>query len=129
MENALTLALLLLLAELFEGYIQRASTLFGVLEKLYRYYRKSIFLFLLVHPGFYVILFIVLLTNILNISMVFLLAMKVFDIFYKIELMKKVFIQKEVSEEIGQMLEWKIPSYFFLMGAGMYPPLLYHALT
>lgn len=129
MENALILTLILLLAELFEATIQRASTLFGVLEKLYVYYHKSIFLFFLIQPGFYVILFIVLLTDVLNMSMIFLLAIKVFDMFYKIELIKKVFIQREVSAEIAQMLEWKMPSYFFLMGAGMYPPLLFYALN
>jgi len=129
MENALTFTLILVVAELFEAYIQRASTLFGVLEKLYVYYQKSIFLFFLIQPGFYMILFIVLLTGILNVSMIFLLVIKVFDIFYKIELIKKVFIQREVSVEIGQILEWKMPSYFFLMGLGMYPPLLFYALT
>jgi len=49
--------------------------------------------------------------------------------FYKIELIKKVFIQKEVSTEIAQMLEWEMPSYFFLMGVMTYPPLLFYALT
>jgi hypothetical protein len=129
MENALTFTLILVVAELFEAYIQRASTLFGVLEKLYIYYQKSIFLFFLIQPGFYFILFIILVTGILNVSMIFLLAIKVFDMFYKIELIKKVFIQREVSSEIAQMLEWKMPSYFFLMGVGMYPPLLFYALT
>jgi hypothetical protein len=129
MENALTFTLILVIAELFEAYIQRASTLFGILEKLYSYYQKSIFFFFLIQPGFYMILFIVLFTGILNVSMIFLLAIKVFDMFYKIELIKKVFIQREVSVEIAQMLEWKMPSYFFLMGVGMYPPLLFYALT
>jgi len=129
MENALTFTLILVVAELFEAYIQRASTLLGVLEKLYLYYQKSIFWFFLIQPGFYFILFIILMTGVLNVSMIFLLAIKVFDIFYKIELIKKVFIQREVSIEIAQMLKWKMPSYFFLMGVGMYPPLLYYALS
>lgn len=128
METIFILTFMLLLAELFEAYIQRSETLLGVLKKLYIYYNKSIFLFFLVQPGFYVILFIVLLTEILNISMVFLLALKIFDIFYKIELIKKVFIEQNISEEIAQMLTWKIPPWFFLMGVGMYPPLLFYAL-
>ena len=129
MENVLLFTFMLVMAELFEAYIQRSETLFGVLEKLYVYYDKSIFLFFLIQPGFYFILFIVLLTGVLNISMIFLLALKIFDIFYKIELIKKVFIQREVSQEIVQMLEWKMPSWFFLMGVGMYPPLLFYALS
>ena len=129
MDNILLLTFILVMAELFEVYIQRAETLIGVLSNLYHYYRKSIFLFFLVQPGFYVLLFIVLVTGVLNASMIFLLALKVFDIFYKIELIKKVFIEKKVSVEVGQMLEWKMPPYFFLMGVMMYPPLLYYALT
>jgi hypothetical protein len=129
MENALTFTLILVVAELFEAYIQRASTLLGVLEKLYLYYQKSIFWFFLIQPGFYFILFIILMTGVLNVSMIFILTIKVFDIFYKIELIKKVFIQREVSVEIAQMLKWKMPSYFFLMGVGMYPPLLFYALS
>ena len=113
--------LLLLLAELFEAFMQRSETLFGVLQKLYIYYEKSIFLFFLIQPGFYVILYIVLVTGVLNMSMIFLLALKIFDMFYKIELIKKVFIEREVSSEIAQILEWKMPSWFFLMGIGMYP--------
>ena len=128
MENVLLFTFMLVLAELFEAYTQRSGTLFGVLEKLYIYYDKSIFLFFLIQPGFYFILFIVLLTGVLNMTMIFLLALKIFDIFYKIELIKKVFIQGEVSTEIAQMLEWKMPSWFFLMGVGMYPPLLFYAL-
>ncbi|MEA2049096.1 MAG: hypothetical protein U9O64_11705 [Campylobacterota bacterium] len=129
MENALLLIFILLLAELFEAYIQRSQTLLGVLEKLYLYYRKSIFLFLLIHPSFYLLLLIVLLTGVLNVSMVFLLAIKIFDIFYKIELIKKVFIEGEISVETAQMLNWKIPAYFFLMGAVTYPFLLLYALS
>jgi len=129
MENILFLTLILLMAELFEAFTQRSETLVGVLEKLYAYYHKSIFLFFLMQPGFYVILFISLWTGVLNISMIFLLAIKIFDMFYKMELIKKVFLEQEVSQEMAQMLTWKMPSWFFLMGAGMYPPLLYYALS
>lgn len=121
--------LLLLIAELFEAFMQRSQTLLGVLEKLYRYYQKSIFLFFLIQPGFYVILLIVLMTGILNITMVLLLAIKVFDIFYKIELIKSVFLERNVPQELARMLTWKMPSWFFLMGVGIYPPLLYFALS
>jgi hypothetical protein len=129
MENALLFTIILLFAELFEAYLQRSETLLGVLEKLYAYYQKSIFLFFLIQPVFYFIVFIVLSTVVLNVTMVFLLAIKIFDIFYKIELIKKVFIEREVSQEIAQMLEWKIPPMFFLMGAALYPLLLFYALT
>lgn len=128
MENVLLLVSILIMLELFEAYMQRASTLYGVMEKLYGWYAKSIFAFFLIHPAFYYTLFVVIVTDILNIYMILLLVLKVFDLFYKIELIKKIFIQQKVAQEMVQMLEWKIPSWFFLMGVGLYPPLLFYAL-
>ncbi|MDD3591565.1 MAG: hypothetical protein PHO65_02900 [Sulfurovum sp.] len=129
MEIALLLTFILLGAELFEAYIQRAPTLLGVLERLSLYYRKSIFLFFAVHPGFYFVLFVVMVTGILNVSMIFLVAMKVFDIFYKLELLKIVFKERLVPEAFAQMLTWRIPSWYFLLGPVLYPSLLFYALT
>ena len=128
MEIALFFTFILLIVELFEAFVQRSESLLGVLQKLYVYYRKNIFYFFLIQPGFYVLLFIIMYTGILNASMIFLLALKIFDMFYKIELIKSIFIKQEVSEEVAQMLAWQIPSWFFLMGVMMYPPLLYYAL-
>lgn len=121
--------LLLFIAEIFEAFMQRSETLLGVLEKYYAYYRKSIFLFFLIQPGFYTVLLIVMMTGILNMTMIFLLALKVFDIFYKIELIKKVFIERQVPQELVQILTWKMPSWLFLSGVVIYPSALYVALS
>ncbi len=129
MENIFLLTFILLVLELIEASLQRAKTLMGVLQKLNGFYQKSIFLFFVVHPGFYFVLFVVMATGVLNLSMIFLLALKVFDIFYKLELLKKVFKEQIVSHELAAMLDWKIPSWYFLLGAMMYPPLLWYALT
>jgi len=123
-----TLIIALVLAELFEAITQRSDTLLDVLKKLYAYYDKSIFLFFLMQPSFYIILFASLSTGVLNVSMVFLLALKIFDMFYKMEIIKKVFIEQNVSKELAEMLAWKMPTWFFLIGLSMYPPLLYYAL-
>ncbi len=128
MENVFLLISILIVLELFEAYIQRADTLYGVMEKLYGWYSKSIFLFFLMHPAFYFILFVVIVTDTLNIYVILILVFKVFDLFYKLELIKKIFIQQEVSQDLAMMLDWKIPSWFFLMGVGLYPPLLFYAL-
>ena len=128
MENTLLLPLILLLAELFEAYVQRSQTLLGVLEKLYAYYAKNIFLFFFIQPSFYVVIGIIVFTGVLNLSMVFILALKIFDMFYKIELIKKVYIQRQVSQELAQILAWSIPPGFFLLGAGLYPFVLFYAL-
>jgi len=123
-----TLIITLVLAELFEAITQRSDTLYEVIQKLHSYYEKSIFLFFVMQPSFYIILLASLLTGVLNISMVFLLALKIFDMFYKMELIKKVYIEKDIPQELAQMLAWKMPSWFFLIGLSMYPVLLYYAL-
>jgi hypothetical protein len=128
MDNALLLTSLLLFLELFEAFMQRSGTLYGVMENLYSWYRKSIFLFFLMHPAFYFILFVVIATDTLNIYMIAILTLKIFDLFYKLELIKKIFIKQDVPQDLAAMLEWQIPSWFFLMGALLYPPLLYYGL-
>ena len=128
MGNIFTLVAILVMLELFEAYLQRADTLYGVMEKLYAWYSKSIFAFFLIHPAFYFTLFVVIVTDILNIYMILLLTLKVFDLFYKIELIKTIFIKQNIPADLSTMLEWKIPSWFFLMGVGLYPPLLFYAL-
>jgi hypothetical protein len=129
METALSLTLILVILELFEAMIQRADTLGGVIERLYLWYRKSIFLFFLIHPTFYFILFVVVATDILNFYMVMIIAMKVFDLFYKLELIKTIFIRRKIPAELAAMLQWRIPSWFFLTGVMLYPPLLFLALS
>lgn len=128
MENILLLTFMVLMAELFEATMQRSSTLLGVLAKLYLYYHKSVFFFFLIQPSFYVILFVIILTDTLNLTMVLLLALKIFDMFYKIELINQVFVKRQISIQIAEVLARKIPSWFFLIGVGTYPPLVFYAL-
>lgn len=128
MENVFVLISILIILELFEAYMQHAPTLYGVIKKLYGWYSKSIFFFFLMHPAFYFILFVVIITDTLNIYMILILIFKVFDIFYKIELIKKIFIHQNIPQDLAMMLKWKIPSWFFLMGVGLYPLLLFYAL-
>ncbi len=123
-----TLVAILVLLELFEATMQRAETLYGVMERLNVWYQKSIFTFFLIHPSFYFILFVVVVTNVLNVYMILILVFKVFDLFYKIELIKTIFIKQKIPADLSAMLEWKIPQWFFLMGVGLYPPLLFYAL-
>ncbi len=57
MENVLLLTSILIMLELFEAYMQRASTLYGVIEKLYGWYSKSIFFFFLIFALIYTTIF------------------------------------------------------------------------
>ena len=128
MENILTFVIILIVLELFEAYMQKADTLYHVMEKLNVWYQKSIFAFFLIHPSFYFVLFVVVVTDTLNIYMLLILTFKIFDMFYKIELIKSIFIRQKVPADLSAMLEWPIPGWFFLFGAGLYPPLLFYAL-
>ncbi len=129
METLLELTLLLALFELIEALLQRAPTLGGVIERLYYWYQKSIFLFLGIHLSFVYTLFVVIVTDRLNMAMIVILAMKVFDIFYKIEIIRTLYIKKESNPELEMMLSWRLPSWFFLTGLLLYPPMLYYALS
>jgi hypothetical protein len=128
MENILIFVGILVVFELFEATMQRADTLYGVIEKLNVWYQKSIFTFFLIHPSFYFVLFVAIVTDVLNIYMILILAFKTFDLFYKIELIKTIFIKQKVPADLSAMLEWQIPSWFFLIGVTLYPPLLFYAL-
>jgi len=129
MENIYLFVVILILLEIFELYIQKAETLLGVMQKLFYWYSKSIFAFFLVHPSFYFLFFVILYTDTLNIYMILMLVFKIFDLFYKIELIKSIFIKQRVALEIEAILNWQIPSWFFLLGLSLYPPLLFYALS
>jgi len=128
MEYALTVSLILLILELFEAMMQYAPTLADVTARLYGWYQKSIFLFFLIHPTFYFILYVVMETGVLNASMIIIIAMKVFDIFYKLELIKSIYLKQSIPDDLAAMLSWRIPKWAFLTGVTLYPPLLYYAL-
>ncbi len=128
MEDAWVYIFFLIIFELFEIAWQYSDTLYQILEKAYRYYSKSIFVFLLMHPSFYFVLFVVLATGRLNISMIIIIAFKIFDIFMKIELVRKLFIEQKLSVEMESLLHKRIYKIFFLSGILIYTPLLYIAL-
>ncbi len=129
MEDAWVYILFLIFFELFEIAWQYSDTLYQILEKAYRYYSKSIFAFLLMHPSFYFILFVVLATGRLNVSMIIILTLKIFDMFTKIELVRKLFIEQKLSVEMESLLHKRIYKIFFLSGILIYVPLLYIALN
>jgi len=128
MSSVVILVLILIFLEMFEALWQRSETMMGVLKNGYHYYQKSIFLFLLMHPSFYYILFVALLTNILNGWIITILLFKTMDIFLKIALIQNIFVKDEVDEIMLPFLEERVTPWIFLMGLGLYPPLLIYAL-
>ena len=128
MNEIIAIILILTLLELFEAWWQRAETLYAVLARGYRYYQKSIFLFFLMHPAFYYTVFVILLTNRYNGWMVSILILKSVDIFFKIAMIQKIFINGQTDPFMESMLDEPLSPWIFLTGAGLYPFLMFYAL-
>ena len=129
MDTLVPLILILIILELFEAWWQRSNTMMEVLELGYHYYQKSIFLFFLMHPSFYYMLFVILFTQVLNGWMVTILLLKSVDLFFKITMMQNIFVKNEVDEMMGSILYEPLSPWLFLTGVSLYPFLLFYALA
>lgn len=124
-----TIILVLVLLEMFEAWWQYSSNMELVLLKAYEYYRKSIFLFFLMHPAFYFTLFIILSTEILNGWILAILVFKTLDLFFKINIMKGLFEYENLNNEIRVVLKEPLSPIIFLTGLGLYPFLMFYGLS
>jgi hypothetical protein len=128
MEIFTQLIIIMIVLELMEASLQKAQTLGGMIEKLYVYYDKSIFLFFIIHPTFYFILFVSLYLNLVNFYIIAILLIKTFDMFFKIELIKQRYIKQDMDKELEEMLSLKMTPWMGLLGVFMYVPLLFMAI-
>ncbi len=110
--------------ELFEVWWQKSDTLYGVLQNIYRYYSKSIFVLLLIHPTFYLLVYLMIASG-YDIYIQIALGLKLSDIALKILFIQKVFIKQEVDEEFRMMLGMKMEWYMLYFGVLFYPVLIY----
>ncbi len=116
-----------LLLEIYEVQWQRAKTIIGMLSRMYETYKKSVLLFLMMHPTFYFAIWFMIITD-YNIYALSLFFIKTLDIAIKILLIKQIFIDKEISHELSLALLAPIKKYIPYLGAITYPPLIYLAL-
>ena len=123
-----TYIILYIFLEIYEVQWQKAETIMGMLARMYQQYHKSIFLFLIMHPTFYFAVWFIFETN-YNPYAVTLLLFKSADIITKILLIKKVFIDKELSEEFTLSLFTPIGPYMPYIGLLLYPFFIYMALA
>jgi len=124
-----TIILILILLEIFEAWWQYSLNMELVLFKAYKYYRKSIFLFFLMHPAFYFTLFTILYTNILNGWMIAILMFKTVDLFFKINIMKALFEDDNLNNDIRAVLKEPLSPIIFLTGLGLYPFLMFYGIN
>ena len=123
------LVLVLILLEIFEVWWQRADTLEEVLYNGYYYYRKSIFIYFIMHPAFSFTLFVILYTEIFNWYFIAILLFKTMDMFFKLTLMRGIFEDRgDINMEIRAMMKEPLNYMLLLTGLGIYPFLLLYGL-
>lgn len=126
-ENLLFLVLLYMLLELSEIQWQRADSMMGMLLRMYRYYRKSILLFFLMHPTYYFAIWLAMTTD-YSIAALGLLFIKTLDIATKILLIQQVFEKRRLSQELSLMLLTPLHPLLPYLGLFIYTPLALFAL-
>lgn len=123
----LNYVLLFILLEFFEVSWQKAPTIMGMIIKMHRYYSKSIFLFLIMHPTFYFSIGFAMLTD-LNMYAIILLFLKTLDISAKILLIEQIYTKRELSQELSLILLAPINNFLPYIGIFIYPLLILLAL-
>ncbi|MDO8454030.1 MAG: hypothetical protein Q7S59_05620 [Sulfurimonas sp.] len=126
-EVALTYVILFVLFEVYEASWQKASSVIGMLARMYKHYSKSIFIFLLMHPTFYFSIWLVMRSD-YNIYAMILLFVKTVDLATKIILIEQVFIKKELTEEVSLILLSPINDLLPYIGLLLYLPLVVLAI-
>jgi len=124
MNILIQIILLMVALEILEANLQTASTIGLMIDRLYSYYKKSVFLLFLVHPTLYFVLLVSIATKTFNIYIIIILVIKVFDILFKIEMIKQKYIDKKVDIELVPILDMPITPLMHYLGVLMYVPLL-----
>ncbi|CAA6798912.1 MAG: Unknown protein [uncultured Sulfurovum sp.] len=129
MEILLQIIFGMILLELLELYLYRAQTLTEMIDKLFVYYKQSIFLFFVVHPTIYFTLGVLLFFDAFNFYGISILVLKTFDIFFKIELIRQKYYVKDMDGELSKMMNMKLTTSMKILGLLIHVPLLYMAIT
>ena len=129
METATNIIIIMISLELLEIFLHKADTLGEMVDKLYSYYKNSIFLFFIVHPTFYFILFVSIYLNILDFYIIVILLIKTFDMFFKIEMIRQRYFYAKMDSELAEMFKLKFTSWMAYLGLFTHVPLLFMAIT
>lgn len=119
----LNYVVIFILLELFEINYQKAPTIMGMLINMYRYYSKSIFLFLIMQPTFYFSIGFAMLSG-YNIFAMILLSIKTVDVLSKIILIEQVFTKRRLSHELSLVLLAPIDKFLPYLGLLIHPVLI-----
>jgi hypothetical protein len=126
-ENILIFTILYIVLELYEVQWQKGENVLDMLGKMYKYYHKNIFLFLVMHPTFYFAIYLSMVTHYNLYAMTF-FVIKGVDIATKMIFIKQVFIEEQIDDAMAQMLVIPLGKYFPYIGIMVYTPLIWMAL-
>jgi hypothetical protein len=126
-ENLIIYVVVYILLELYEVQWQKAHTIMGMLARMYEQYKKSAFLFLLMHPTLYFAIYFVMVTE-YNPYALALLSIKAADVLTKMLLLKKIFIEQTLEQEMQEALFTPIGGLLPYVGVVLYPFFIVMAL-
>ena len=129
MEIIIQVIIAMIVLELFEIYIQKSDTLVDLIDTLHEYYRQSIFLFFLIHPSFYYVLGVLLYFDAFNFYGISILILKIFDIFFKIEMIQQLYYKDNMDPELKQMIDMKLTPIMRFLALCVHVPLLFMAIS
>jgi len=129
MEILYQLIFIMILLELLELYLHQADSLGELIDKLYGYYQQSIFLFFLVHPSIYFVLGALLYFDAFNFFGISILVLKVFDLFFKLELIKQRHYKASMDPELAKMMNMKLTVSMKFLSFILHVPFLYMAIS
>jgi len=128
MELMVQIIFAMVLLEFLELYLHKADTLAEMIDKLYTYYKQSVFIFFLVHPTIYYVLGVLIYLDAFNFYGITILIIKFFDIFFKIEIIKQRYFIKNMDSDLEKMMRMKITPSMRFLSLLMHVPLLYMAI-
>jgi len=123
------IVLVTIVIEIIEALLQYSKSMRLTIYKLYsNYYNKSAFYFFTVQIGYIWILYLSLAYNNLSWPILLALALKIFDIFSKLDMINRV-VLKPKDSNISEILDMPIPFWIYLTGIVTYPYLVYLAFS
>jgi len=115
---------MLIIFEIFESSWQNAPNFGSVVEKLYELYQANIFLLFLMHPSFYLTLFLYLYYE--KLIFFIIVIIKGVDIIVKLWLIKKI-EDGSLSPELRSMFSFSISPMMIWMNVFIYPAMFIYA--
>ena len=113
--------------ELFESNWQKSSTLHGMLENNFLVYKRNIFLYFILHISFFYSIYLSISSNNFGFWMSSILALKFFDIIFKLSIMKKLSDGINIDEIVP--FDANITPIFRYLNVIIYPLLFIFATT